>query len=258
MPEQIEEIMKKLHIYMANCKESAYGSEDIIVSKKRMLALLDELNHAVYDVCEQYEATKEAKTRALMQAEAEAADIKADAVQRAEDVYAASLIYTEDVIFSLKKSLNNTIFRVRRDYDALLKSYEEKIAALDANANELRQSMMNMQEAQTYLRLVESIEEKKKSDPEAQLEARIEEVKSKIVGSAVSYETLPEDGKSDSAPAGDSVEVQVHSSPKMAEVSTKGKKKMEAFIKKIKKGAPVENEVIEVKEEAIVNPEDYN
>ncbi len=257
MPEQIEEIMKKLHIYMANCKESAYGSEDIIVSKKRMLALLDELNHAVYDVCEQYEATKEAKTRALMQAESEAAGIKEDAVHRAEDIYAASLVYTEDVIFSIKKSLNNTIFRVRRDYDALLKSYEEKIAALDANAEELRQSMVNMQEAQTYLRLIEDIEEKKKSDPEARMEARIEEVKSKIVGSAVSYETLPEEGKEDSAPADEAVDIKVHSTPKMAEVSTKSKKKMESFFKKLKIASPVENETIEVKEEAIVKPEDY-
>ena len=35
MSDKLEQAMKKIHIYLANCKESAYSSEDLIVSKKR-------------------------------------------------------------------------------------------------------------------------------------------------------------------------------------------------------------------------------
>ena len=49
MSDKLEQAMKKIHIYLANCKESAYSSEDLIVSKKRIFSLLEELNYAVYD-----------------------------------------------------------------------------------------------------------------------------------------------------------------------------------------------------------------
>ena len=69
MSDKLEQAMKKIHIYLANCKESAYSSEDLIVSKKRMFSLLEELNYAVYDAMEEYEVTVAARDRGIAQAE---------------------------------------------------------------------------------------------------------------------------------------------------------------------------------------------
>ena len=55
MSDKLEQAMKKIHIYLANCKEGVYSSEELIVSKKRIFSLLEELNYAVYDVMEEYE-----------------------------------------------------------------------------------------------------------------------------------------------------------------------------------------------------------
>ena len=51
MSEKLEQIMKKIHIHLANCPESPYSREDLIVSKKRIFDLLEELNYAVPPCC---------------------------------------------------------------------------------------------------------------------------------------------------------------------------------------------------------------
>ena len=79
MADKLEQTMKKIHIYLANCQESAYSSEELIVSKKRIFALLEELNYAVYEAMEEYEVTVAARDRGIAQAERQAADIKDEA-----------------------------------------------------------------------------------------------------------------------------------------------------------------------------------
>lgn len=253
MPEKIEEIMKKIHIYLANCKESAYSSEDVIISKKRLLALLDELNRAVYEVCEQYEATSEAKAKALSAAERAAADIKQDAFDRANDVYAASLVYMDDAILSIRNSLEYSYLKVRKEYSELIKNYEEKIKTLEADQEELKTTLSNMSESQMYLRIIEDLKEKKKTPENRKEDERREEIKSVFVGDVTSVETLavPEDAQpvvNDDAV----VNIEVHDAPKVAEVSTRGKRKLESFLKKFQKpGSEDPDEEIKPKEESV-------
>ncbi|MCQ2536968.1 MAG: hypothetical protein MJ124_01075 [Lachnospiraceae bacterium] len=256
MPEKIEEIMKKIHIYLANCKESAYSGEDVIVSKKRLLSLLDELNHAVFDVCEQYEATKEAKARALSAAERQASDIKQDAMDRAQDIYAASLVYMDDAILSMRNSLEYSYLKVRQEYSELISNYEEKLARLEKDESELTTMLSGMSESQMYLRIIEELKEKKKSDAERKMDERREEIKSTFVGEVTAIEALSEtDDMPESSPADSSVNIEVHSAPKMADVSTKGKRKIEGFLKKFQKTTGESSEEIVPNEDAI--DEDY-
>lgn len=256
MPDKIEEIMKKIHIYLANCKESAYSSEDVIISKKRLLVLLDELNHAVFEVCEQYEATQESRTKALAETEREAAGIKQEAMQRSEDIYAASLVYMDDVILSMKNSLEYSYLKLRKEYNDLLKSYEDKLSRLESDENELKASLSQLSENQLYLHMIEELKEKKKTPEEKRIDERREEIKSTLVGSVTSYETLdvPEDAI-ETNPADSTVSIEVHSSPKMADVSTKGKRKLEGFLKKFQKPTGDSSEEITPNEESI--DEDY-
>lgn len=253
MTEKIEEIMKKIHIYLANCKESAYSSEDVIISKKRLIALLDELNQAVFEVCEQYEATKEAKAKALSAAERQASDIKQDALDRAQDIYAASLIYMDDAITSMRNSLEYSYLKVRQEYNDLIKNYEDKLASLNSDEGELKTMLSNMGESQMYLRIIEDMKEKRKTPEEKKLEERREEIKSTLIGEVTSYETLavPEDGI-EKDPADSGVTIEVHDAPKLAEVSTKSKRKLEGFLKKFQKpNFEDDDEEVKPNEEAV-------
>ncbi len=253
MPEKLEEIMKKFHIYLANCKESAYSGEDIIVSKKRILTLLEELNQAVYEISEQYEATQESKARALMQAERQAAEIKDEAMSRSDDIYAASMIYSEEAIVKIKNSLEYTYLKVRREYEDLLKNYEDKMRELTKNSEEIQTQLAAMSEGQTYLRLIEQAHEENKNATKQATASEQPEVKGKLVGTVESVETLaiPE-GSKETDPADSMVRIEVHDTPKVAEFTSKSKKKKDSFLKFLHRDdAKSDNEEISVNEEAV-------
>ena len=171
MPEKLEEIMKKIHILLANCEPSTYSSEDVIVPKRRLFNLLEQLNYAVYEVMEQYEATVAARDRALIREERMAAEIREDAVQRAEDVYAASLLYTQDMLQDMKNITDYMYYKTRESYEELLQGYEERRLYMEQNEQELISQMSAMADAKTYLHIIED----RRRQKEAALKREAEE-----------------------------------------------------------------------------------
>ena len=157
MSDKLEQIMKKIHIYFANCKESAYSSEDVIVSKKRMLGMLEELNYAVYEVMEEYEATQAARERGQAAAERMATEIKEDAMKRAEEIYASSLIYTQEAISDMQNALEYTYQKTKTEYESLLTDYEDKMHYLQENSQEITSQLESMADSKIYLHLIEEI-----------------------------------------------------------------------------------------------------
>lgn len=171
MPEKLEEIMKKIHILLANCETSTYSSEDVIVPKRRLFNLLEQLNYAVYEVMEQYEATVASRDRALIREERMAAEIREDAVQRAEDVYAGSLLYMQDMLQDLKNMTDYMYHKTRESYEELLQGYEERRIYMEQNEQELVAQMSAMADAKTYLHIIEE----RRRQKEAALKREAEE-----------------------------------------------------------------------------------
>jgi len=225
MSEKLEQTMKKIHIYLANCKESAYSSEELIVSKKRIFSLLDELNYAVYEVMEQYEATVAARDRGLAMAERQAADIKEDAVHRAEEVYASSLLYTQQAIADMQNALEYTHEKTKREYEMLLQNYQEKMLFLEQDSQEIVSQLSAMADSKTYLHIIEEINAKQKTMSAAQIEADAAAF-SKKLGSAAGeadVDVIPPDEFENKMSA--QIVVAVHDTPKIPEGFGKKKKK---------------------------------
>ncbi len=220
MSEKLEQTMKKIHIYLANCKESAYSSEDLIVSKKRMYSLLEELNYAGYEVMEEYEATVAARDRGLAMVERQATEIREDAMHRAEDVYAASLLYTQESIVNLQNALEYTYEKTKREYETLMANHEEKLMYLERDAQEIVSQLTAMADSKKYLRMIDEINERKRLSV---LEE--EESNSKKLGSAEADEAydVPKDEFESKLSA--QIVVAVHDTPKIPEGFGKGKKK---------------------------------
>lgn len=225
MSDKLEQVMKKIHIYLANCKESSYSSEDIIVSKKRLLGFLEELNYAVYEVMEEYEATTAARERGQAAAERMAVDIKDDAMKRAEEIYAASLLYTQDGIADMQNALEYTYQKTKTEYQSFLMNYEDKMRYLQENSMEITARLESMADAKLYLHLIEEIKEKneRQSKEESAEEPKVTSKKIGSVGSAEVAETEQDEYTSKlSAP----ISVEVYATPKVPEgFKGRGKKK---------------------------------
>ena len=222
MSDKLEQVMKKIHIYLANCKESAYSSEELIVSKKRIFSLLEELNYAVYDVMEEYEVTTAARERGIAKAERMATDIKDEAMHRADDIHASSLLYTQKAITDLKNTIEYMHEKVRMEYEIMMMDYQERMEHLEQDSMEIISQLQTKADAKVYLRMIEDIKSKKNVQPE---EFRKTPVTARKVGSAASSDTYvsPADEYEDKLAS--SIVVAVHDTPKVPEGFAKKKKK---------------------------------
>lgn len=222
MSDKLEQAMKKIHIYLANCKESAYSSEDLIVSKKRIFSLLEELNYAVYDAMEEYEVTVAARDRGIAQAERLASDIKHEAVERADEIHASSLLYTQEAISDLKNAMEYMHEKVRMEYEMIMMNYEERLHYLEQDSMEVLSQLQSKADAKIYLHMIEDIKAKRKTLPE-DIEPEISH--SRNVGSAASSDTYEVPADEFESKLASAIVVEVHDTPKIPEGFGKGRKK---------------------------------
>ena len=114
MPTRVEEIVKKIHILFAKSESYQNSPDLVILSKTEMFTLLEQLNEAIYEVLDQYEATTRAKEKARLETERQASEIIAEAKRGAEDVQAASLTFTDSSLDELSSLIDTTTQAIRQ------------------------------------------------------------------------------------------------------------------------------------------------
>ena len=222
MAGKLEQAMKKIHIFLANCKESEYSSEELIVSKKRIFSLLEELNYAVYDAMEEYEVTVAARDRGIAQAERMATDIKDEAMLRADEIHASSLLYTQEAITDLKNAMEYMHEKVRTEYELMMRNYQERLRFLEQDSMEVLSQLQTKADAKIYLRMIEDIKAKRKTMPE---DIDFPTSNSRNVGSVASNEAYEAPADEFESKLASAIVVEVHDTPKIPEGFGKGKKK---------------------------------
>ncbi len=214
MQEKLEQIMRQIYLMLSNCEESAYSSEDLIVPKKRIFQLLEELNYTVYDLMEQYEGTVTARERGLAEHERRMAQIKEEAKGRAEDTYAASLLYAREMFMDMRKTTEQLCQNLRKEYNEALRNYEESLRYLQENEDSMVAQMNLMMDSKKYLRLIEQQNKEKETkqnltEEEKKRQAEIEAEKAELAAA----EAASELNQKLSAP----IVVQVNEQPKVPE-----------------------------------------
>lgn len=214
MQEKLEQIMRQIYLMLSNCEESAYSSEDLIVPKKRIFQLLEELNYTVYDLMEQYEGTVTARERGLAEHERKMAQIKEEAKGRAEDTYAASLLYAREMFMDMRQTTEQLCQNLRKEYSAALRSYEESLQFLQENEDSMVAQMNLMMESKKYLRLIEQQnKEKEKKQNLTEDEKKRQEAYLAEQAELAAAEATSELNQKLSAP----IVIQVNEQPKLPE-----------------------------------------
>ena len=184
MPEDVEEILKKIHIMFARC-ESLDGTPDrVIVSKQEMFVLLEELNKAIYAVLDRYEATSRSREMALLEQNRKAAQIEADAHARADDVQASACLYTDGVLGRVKDMLEDTKKSLKHQLIELMAAIESEQQTLVDNKETVREELSQYQDGTTYLELLEKMRDvqRKKASAEGEDEEEQEKEQGKKPG----------------------------------------------------------------------------
>lgn len=170
--EDLEQILRRIHILFSKCETYGKESDDkIIVPKKEVFRLLEKLNYAVVHLMDEYEGTQESRERGIKNFYEEGEKIKADAQSGADDVYAASLIYTDNMLEELNDVLASAKEELWEQYARMAQRLDRQAKVLSEDQEEIQQQLGAMAQGGKYLKLIERENERLKREQErAQME----------------------------------------------------------------------------------------
>lgn len=155
--DKVERVLKEIHVLFSK-SESYQGKPDkVVVDRRKFLELLDRLNQGIFDMMDAYEHTRESRARAELAFENKGKEMIADAEQKADDVYAASVIYTANMLGEVQRlidqaneSINDVFVQFKRE----LRSQKETVKS---NELELQSQLTDLADSRTYQDMLEDV-----------------------------------------------------------------------------------------------------
>lgn len=151
--DRLENVLRDIHVMIS--KSETYDTDRIIVSKQDIFNLIDRLNASIYEIMDEYELTQQSRDRALREHKKEGDKIIWDASRQAEDIYAASVLYTEEALNHLNvmvEEADATIGKLYKNFQNNMKQQQETIRE---NHLELKSQLQLLADTEKYLKLIE-------------------------------------------------------------------------------------------------------
>lgn len=150
-----EKVLRDIHVMFSKAQPYHGSSVNVIVNKNDMLDLLKKLNDAMYGMMDEYELTVAARDKAERDQKKKADEIILEARRKAEDVYAASIMYTDQALNGIqdimKQAADKTDEITRQTQDSLNK----EIRNVKSNQSELKGQLQDLIDTQKYMKLID-------------------------------------------------------------------------------------------------------
>lgn len=153
--DNFEKILRELHVILSKSEPYKKEPTKVIVDKQQMLDLLSDLNKCTYDIMDEYEMTARSRDKAEREFKKKGDQIIWDASRKAEDIYAASIMYMEEALNGVWDVIHNTndkMFNLYNEINDKVKSQEKEIKS---NQLELKSQLQNLVDTEKYLKLIE-------------------------------------------------------------------------------------------------------
>ena len=226
--DKLERVLKDIHVMLSKCETYNHQPDKVIVDRKKMLVLLDQLNRSVFDMMEAYEQTRDSRNRAELEFRQKGKEIMDDASQKADDIYAASVLYTADMLGKVQDLIDQAnesmtdVFRgfkkELRDQKDLIKSHETELEGQlnDLADTRLYRNMLEDVRRRQRRRQREEKEEQEASHGRAQAETSRQHIYTPAVSADVKINEAyfekagisPDDAKSGYMPAAEPLRVE--------------------------------------------------
>ena len=102
--DRTEKVLRDIHVLFSKAEPYNGSKRDVIVNKNEMMDLLKELNACMYDMIDEHELSQTKKDKANREMQKQGDDIIFAASRKAEDIYAASIMYTDNALNDIPRS----------------------------------------------------------------------------------------------------------------------------------------------------------
>lgn len=174
-----EKVLRSLHVLLSKSEPYPKEPSKVIIDKQQVLDLLAELNTCIYQIMDEYELTKQSRDKAEREFHKKGDQIIWDASRKAEDVYAASVMYMDETLNRMQDILKAADEKVGSIYKNIREEMEKEERAMKTNQLELKGQLQDLVDTEKYLKLIEErnreIEKKKHEGmPEYEQEKKAE------------------------------------------------------------------------------------
>ena len=150
-----EKILRSLHVLLSKSEPYTKEPSKVIVDKQQMLDLLSELNKSMYDIMDEYELTKQSRDRAEREFQKKGDEIVWNASRKAEDVYAASVMYTDEALNRVQDIMKEADMAIADIYAKMNFELKEQEKLMKHNQLELKSTLQDLVDTEKYLKLIE-------------------------------------------------------------------------------------------------------
>mgnify|MGYP007099695484 CR=1 FL=1 len=169
--DKIERILKQIHVLLSEGKSLSGSPDKVIVDRNDVFPILEELNLAINDMMEEYEVTAQARELAERRSEKKGEEMVERVTRQAEDVYAASLIYTDDALNKVHHLITEAMVSSGRILSQLAENLESEQRKVKEDQLELREQLQDFKDSKKYMAMMEECNrerEKQKKEPKTQ------------------------------------------------------------------------------------------
>lgn len=174
-----EKVLRSIHVLLSKSEPYPKEPSKVIIDKQQVIDLLADLNTCIYQIMDEYEMTARSRDKAERDFHKKGDQIIWDASRKAEDIYAASVMYMDETLNRMQDIMKEADEKVGAIYKEIREQMEKEERTLKTNKSELKGQLQDLVDTEKYLKIIEDrnreIErEKNEGRPEYEQEKREE------------------------------------------------------------------------------------
>ena len=153
--DKTEQVLRAIHILFAQSQVYDRQTNRVIVDKQEALGLLQQLNFCIYEMMEERELTQQSRDAAEREFRRKAEEIIQDAGHTAEDVYAGSVLYTDEALQRVEDIMQETSDAIKQFCHKMMADLQKEKAMVHRDQSELKSHLEDLRDTNKYLKLIE-------------------------------------------------------------------------------------------------------
>lgn len=190
--DKLEHILKSIHLLFSQSAPYGEKGDKIIVDKQAVFGLLEKLNLAVYEAMDQYEVTAQKQDISKRRCEKQGEEIIQKASKHADDIYAASIMYTDDAINRICYIMDDASQVIQNMLRKMNVEMEEQRERVKRNQLELTGQLRDFADTDKYVKLIQEVNRQLEKEHRQQTEGKKEK---RIPNEGKSYSAIKPDIK---------------------------------------------------------------
>ncbi len=153
--DKMERILKQIHVTLADGESVSGAPDKVIVDRNEVFSILEQLNLTVNEMMDEYEVTSQARELAQRRSEKKGEEMLTRVAKQAEDVYAASLIYTDEALAGIQHLMNEALTSSRKIWAQVTEDIEKEQRRVREDQMELREQLQDFKDSNKYISMIE-------------------------------------------------------------------------------------------------------